>query len=135
MHPDYLIHYNKNHSAKNGQFTSGDGDGDGISNDHAHRSKKKVDLWKYKTDTKEAARKTKSIGMRQIGGGIATAAAGGALFLTANTMDRPADSTLAKVVQTGAKFVSAYAAAVGVGAIIGGSINAVRGAKALKKYN
>lgn len=39
-YPDYLIHYNKNHSAKNGQFTSGDGDGDGISNDHAHRSKK-----------------------------------------------------------------------------------------------
>ena len=39
-YPDYLIHYNKNHSAKNGQFTSGDGDGDGIANDHAHRSKK-----------------------------------------------------------------------------------------------
>ena len=38
-YPDYLIHYNKNHSPKNGQFTSGDGDGDGISNDHAHRSK------------------------------------------------------------------------------------------------
>ena len=35
---DYLIHYNKNHSSKNGQFTSGDGDGDGIANDHAHRS-------------------------------------------------------------------------------------------------
>ena len=40
-YPDYLIHYNKNHSPKNGQFTSGDGDGDGISNDHAHRSEKK----------------------------------------------------------------------------------------------
>ena len=41
-YPDYLVHYNKNHSPKNGQFTSGDGDGDGISNDHAHRSKKKA---------------------------------------------------------------------------------------------
>lgn len=37
-YPDYLIHYNKNHSKANGQFVSGDGDGDGISNDHAHRS-------------------------------------------------------------------------------------------------
>ena len=31
---DYLIHYNKNHNPKNGQFTSGDGDGDGIVDDH-----------------------------------------------------------------------------------------------------
>lgn len=38
MYPDYLIHYNKNHSKANGQFVSGDGDGDGIANDHAHRS-------------------------------------------------------------------------------------------------
>lgn len=35
----YLIHFNRNHSPKNGQFTSGDGDGDGINNDHAHMSK------------------------------------------------------------------------------------------------
>ena len=40
MYPDYLIHYNKNHSKANGQFTSGDGDGDGISNDHANQKKK-----------------------------------------------------------------------------------------------
>ena len=33
---DYLIHYNKNHSPKNGQFISGDGDGDGVANDNAH---------------------------------------------------------------------------------------------------
>lgn len=35
----YLIHYNKNHSKANGQFTSGDGDGDGIANDHANQRK------------------------------------------------------------------------------------------------
>lgn len=34
MYPNYLIHYNKNHSKANGQFVSGDGDGDGIVNDH-----------------------------------------------------------------------------------------------------
>lgn len=37
-YPDYLIHFNKNHSSSTGQFVSGDGDGDGITNDHAHRS-------------------------------------------------------------------------------------------------
>lgn len=40
MYPDYLIHFNKNHSSKNGRFTSGDGDGDGIANDHSHSSKR-----------------------------------------------------------------------------------------------
>lgn len=45
-HPNYLIHFNKNHSSKNGQFISGDGDGDGIADDHAHRSKaKRTDGW------------------------------------------------------------------------------------------
>lgn len=39
MYPTYLIHFNKNHSSKNGQFTFGDGDGDGIRDDHAHDSK------------------------------------------------------------------------------------------------
>ena len=28
-YPTYLVHFNKNHSPKNGQFVSGDGDGDG----------------------------------------------------------------------------------------------------------
>lgn len=40
-YPGYLVHFNKNHNPKNGQFDYGDGDGDGIADDHAHRSKKK----------------------------------------------------------------------------------------------
>lgn len=40
-YPDYLIHFNKNHSNKNGQFTSGDGDGDGIRDDHHNYAKNK----------------------------------------------------------------------------------------------
>lgn len=36
---DYLIHFNSNHSPKNGQFIRGDGDKDGIVDDHAHRRK------------------------------------------------------------------------------------------------
>lgn len=39
MYPTYLIHFNQNHSSKNGQFTSGDGDGDGVRNDHANARK------------------------------------------------------------------------------------------------
>ena len=38
-YPSYLVHFNKNHSPKNGQFTFGDGDGDGTRNDHAHQKK------------------------------------------------------------------------------------------------
>ena len=33
-YPDYLVHFNKNHSKANGQFINGDGDGDGIIDDH-----------------------------------------------------------------------------------------------------
>ena len=38
----YLIHFNKNHSGKDGRFTRGDGDGDGIANDHANKKKNKL---------------------------------------------------------------------------------------------
>lgn len=48
MYPSYLIHFNRNHSSKNGQFTSGDGDGDGTRNDHGHRDSRKSDA-KYKS--------------------------------------------------------------------------------------
>lgn len=47
---NYLVHYNKNHSKTNGQFTSGDGDGDGIVDDHHNQSKflnKDGNLTKY----------------------------------------------------------------------------------------
>lgn len=39
QYPDYLVHFNKNHSKANGQFVSGDGDGDGVINDHANQKK------------------------------------------------------------------------------------------------
>ena len=44
MYPDYLVHFNGNHSSKNGQFINGDGDNDGIVDDHHHYSKNKGDL-------------------------------------------------------------------------------------------
>ena len=43
---DYLIHFNKNHSPKNGQFTFGDGDGDGQLNERQRkRIEKKDNRW------------------------------------------------------------------------------------------
>lgn len=43
-YPTYLIHFNKNHSSKTGQFTFGDGDGDNIRDDHHNYAKNKGDL-------------------------------------------------------------------------------------------
>lgn len=44
MYPDYLVHFNGNHSSKNGRFTNGDGDNDGIVDDHHNYSRNKGDL-------------------------------------------------------------------------------------------
>lgn len=63
-YPNYLIHYNKNHSSKNGQFVSGDGDGDGIVNDHAHRSEKKSG--KSAHMSRKKARATRNAGISLI---------------------------------------------------------------------
>ena len=38
---DYLCHYNKNHSSKNGQFTYGDGDNDGAIDERGRRGRYK----------------------------------------------------------------------------------------------
>lgn len=56
---NYLIHYNKNHSKANGQFTSGDGDGDGITNDHANQRKSQSDRLR---DATARAKKEKKVG-------------------------------------------------------------------------
>lgn len=41
-YPDYLVHFNKNHSPKTGQFTEGDGDADGVTDDrHKYSENKK----------------------------------------------------------------------------------------------
>lgn len=39
-YPTYLVHFNKNHSSKDGKFTYGDGDGDGIIDDHRNQLSK-----------------------------------------------------------------------------------------------
>jgi hypothetical protein len=41
FYPNYLIHFNKNHSSSSGQFISGDGDGDGVLDDHHNYEKNK----------------------------------------------------------------------------------------------
>ena len=56
----YLIHFNQNHSRKNGQFINGDGDGDGIVDDHHNYSRNKKDISPQRSevhpaDVKDAA--------------------------------------------------------------------------------
>ena len=63
MYPDYLVHYNKNHSKSNGQFVSGDGDGDGIANDHARRS----ETGGRQLPTRAQARKSRNTGIAMLG--------------------------------------------------------------------
>ena len=41
----YLIHFNGNHSSKNGQFITGDGDGDGIIDDQHNDTTKRCLKW------------------------------------------------------------------------------------------
>ena len=77
-YPNYLIHYNKNHSKANGQFVSGDGDGDGISNDHAHRSKSNS----KKQLTPEEKRKRRNAWIAVGAGATGTAIAAAAVFLS-----------------------------------------------------
>lgn len=48
----YLIHFNQNHSRKNGQFINGDGDGDGIVDDHHNYSRNRE---VHPADVKDAA--------------------------------------------------------------------------------
>ena len=56
----YLIHYNKNHSKANGQFTSGDGDGDGIVNDHANQRKTQSNSDRLRSATAQAKKEKKT---------------------------------------------------------------------------
>lgn len=53
---NYLMHFNKNHSAHNGQFTSGDGDGDGVVNDHYNIKRNRHMKWRRNGDLTSISR-------------------------------------------------------------------------------
>ena len=58
---EYIAHFNKNHSPKNGQFVSGDGDGDGITNDHKNGQKTERKSFKqFRKEIKRYNKKAKS---------------------------------------------------------------------------
>lgn len=81
-YPNYLIHFNKNHSKANGQFVSGDGDGDGIVNDHAHRSKT------HNADNRmEKGKKKMKTGAGLIWGSLGAAVASGASAIIGDALD------------------------------------------------
>jgi hypothetical protein len=90
MYPDYLVHFNKNHSPKNGQFTSGDGDGDGISNDHAHRSKKDGGR---KPITRSQAKAMNTVSKKSIKGGSIMLGVGSGLGFVSRVSSMIANQT------------------------------------------
>ena len=51
-YPTYLVHFNKNHDPKNGQFAEGDGDGDGQINDRKQKRIDKVNAHNAKINEK-----------------------------------------------------------------------------------
>lgn len=57
---NYLVHFNKNHSTKNGQFVSGDGDGDGIIDDHHNQKSSNKKATTKATTTTGSSKSTKS---------------------------------------------------------------------------
>lgn len=119
-YPNYLIHYNKNHSKSNGQFTSGDGDGDGIANDHAHQKKTDRSI-----PSRAQSRKTRNSGIRTLAIGAGLSAASTITSrLNKGVKDVTGDSSL---ILSGASMVTAIAAipvvATGLTKTIGGAVN------------
>lgn len=115
----YLIHYNKNHSKANGQFTSGDGDGDGIANDHANQAKSKSDRLREAT---ARAKKEKKVGTGLLIGSSAAWVAS-VIAAAANEVD-----------ETPASFaVGVISAASAIGLDIAGTIIYDKANRKLKK--
>ena len=132
MYPDYLVHYNKNHSKSNGQFVSGDGDGDGIANDHAHRSESGSGR-KRKNPNGYAVTSEYQKGKKKLKQGFYYAAAGDVLAFSGNVL---ASSISNSNVSSGIKFISGYS---GLALNVMGIANIARGGKemstAARKYN
>lgn len=123
MYPNYLIHFNKNHSSSTGQFISGDGDGDGVVNDH-----------KNQTNAKENAEALKSLGKKQISSGAGVAIAGAATIFVSRMADLTFDSGALNVAaQVGEYVIGPAALGIGLGTMGGGIINTAAGNSALKK--
>ena len=98
QYPDYLVHYNKNHSKSNGQFVSGDGDGDGVTNDHANQKKQLTP-----EEKKRRAKRNAWIAVGAAAAGTAVAAA--ALIITKNHSKKMADQ--AEKARLGKSFINA----------------------------
>lgn len=126
MYPDYLVHYNKNHSKSNGQFTSGDGDGDGIVNDHANQ---------YKKDHRAAAN-IKTNGKKFLKRGLIMKGASTVLlgtsfvsgYISGKIPDNEAYGKLGlSMISSTSKIASIPLNVLGTVSIIGGAINYGRG--------
>ena len=121
----YLIHFNKNHSSKDGRFVSGDGDGDGQLNDNANRSK---DSGKHMPLKK--ARRIRTAGIVTTAAGIAGTAIAekfAAKYALKSTSDIFLDGNIGS--SNSKKFIASQAGIVlGTAATIAGGANILRGA-------
>jgi hypothetical protein len=109
----YLIHFNQNHSSKDGRFVSGDGDGDGIVNDH---SSKKENKENGKHMSRDKARRIRNSGIA-----LCVSAAG---LQIANT---------ATYTSIGNDWVHNVAAGIAGAGLVVGATQIVRGAVSMGK--
>lgn len=130
-HTSYLIHYNKNHSKANGQFTSGDGDGDGIANDHANQRKSQSG-GKSGGYSKTSGYKT---GATRLKKGFREAAAGDVFSMSMYALSSSLSNYSAEAA-AGAKFIGT---AAGTALNIKGIVDIAKGgsqmAKSARSYN
>lgn len=116
-YPNYLIHYNKNHSSKNGQFVSGDGDGDGITNDHAQR---KGNGKNTGIVARSKSRKQRNTGIGMIAGATALGAVGYAGNMYFGGVG---DNVYAQGVSFAAQCAAIPIMAIGISKAVKGSVN------------
>ena len=110
----YLIHYNKNHSTKNGQFISGDGDGDGIINDHSHKSSNGSS---GKVMSRQKARRIRNAG----------------ISLCAASVGLQAVNTVTSYAEIGSNWVHDIATGISAAGLIVGATQTIRGAVSMGK--
>lgn len=135
-YPTYLVHFNKNHSSKDGRFTSGDGDGDGIVNDHANRSKngsgsrgKKVDPT-VNNAAFDRSRKQLHRGIKLAVAGVAAAGISQNLASYAKALDNTDANKKARLALNGAAFITGLA---GTAFDVSGVVNTAKGGMGMRK--
>lgn len=130
MYPNYLIHFNKNHSSSTGQFISGDGDGDGVVNDHKNQKSDSSSNRGWKNDAYKTGERIRNTGKKALKSGITKLAiADGLTFVSAvsSVVSKQTDSTIASGIAAVTAAAAVPLTAVGTTQVVTGAINTGRG--------